>query len=72
MFTIDTLVDQAARTTKQTFAHIPNQEIRTGFESLLDAQVQYTKAVFATGTELVKTVVDSATSYMPKQTVAKK
>lgn len=41
MFTIDTLVDQNVTAAKQAFAYIPNQEVRNGFESLVDAQASY-------------------------------
>jgi hypothetical protein len=72
MFTVDTLVDNAAKQTKAVFAHIPNEEIRTGFETLVDAQATWTKTVAAVGTDIAKTVAESATSFIPKQTVAKK
>jgi hypothetical protein len=72
MFTVDTLVDNAAKQTKAVFTHIPNEEIRTGFETLVDAQAAYTKAVVTATTDIVKTVAESATSFIPKQTVAKK
>ena len=72
MFTVDTLVDNATKQTKAVFAHIPNEEIRTGFETLVDAQAAWTKTVAAATTDIAKTVADSATSFIPKQTVAKK
>ena len=72
MFTVDTLVDNATKQTKTILSHIPNEEIRNGFETLIDAQATWTKTVLAAGTDIVKTVADSATSFIPKQTVAKK
>ena len=72
MFTVDTLVDNAAKQTKAVFAHIPNEEIRTGFETLVDAQAAWAKTVAAATTDIAKTVAESATSFIPKQTVAKK
>ena len=72
MFTVDTLVDNAAKQTKAVFAHIPNEEIRRGFETIVDAQTTWTKTVVAVGTDMAKTVAESATSFIPKQTVAKK
>ena len=72
MFTVDTLVDTVVKQTKSVFTYIPNEEIRTGFETLIDAQAAYTKALVATTTDIVKTVAESATSFVPKQTVAKK
>jgi hypothetical protein len=72
MYNIDTLVDNAAKQTKSVFTYIPNEEIRTGFETLVDAQAAYTKAMVAVTTDIAKTVAESATSFVPKQTVAKK
>lgn len=72
MYNIDTLVDTAAKQTKSIFAHIPNEEIRSGFETLVDAQATWTKTVAAVSTDIAKTVADSTTSFIPKQTVAKK
>jgi hypothetical protein len=72
MFTVDTLVDTATKQTKSVLAHIPNEEIRTGFEALVDAQATWTKTVVAATTDIAKTVAESTTSFIPKQTVAKK
>ena len=72
MYNVDTLVDNAAKQSKAVFAHIPNEDIRTGFETLVDAQATWTKTVVAATTDIAKTVAESATSFIPKQTVAKK
>jgi hypothetical protein len=72
MYNVDTLVDNAAKQSKAVFSHIPNEEIRTGFETLVDAQATWTKTVVAATTDIAKTVAESATSFIPKQTVAKK
>lgn len=73
MFTIDTLVDHNVATAKQAFAYIPNQEVRNGFESLVDAQADYTKAVFGVATDLSKTMYDTVLATVQKQAaVAKK
>jgi hypothetical protein len=72
MYNVDTLVDNAAKQTKAVFSHIPNEEIRSGFETLVDAQATWTKTVVAATTDIAKTVAESATSFIPKQTVAKK
>ena len=72
MFTIDTLVDHNAKTVKQAFASIPNDQIRNGAEALVDAQATYTKAVFAAATEIGKTIADSVIAAFPKQEVSKK
>lgn len=73
MFTIDTLVDHNVATTKQVFAYIPNQEVRTGLETLVDAQANYAKTVFGIATDMGKSFYDSALAAVQKQaTVAKK
>jgi len=72
MYNVETLVDNAAKQTKAVFSHIPNEEIRSGFETLVDAQATWTKTVVAVTTDITKTVAESATSFIPKQTVAKK
>jgi hypothetical protein len=72
MYNIDTLVDNTAKQSKAVLAHIPNEEIRLGFETLVDAQATWTKTVAAVATDITKTVAESATSFIPKQTVAKK
>jgi hypothetical protein len=72
MFTIDTLVDNATKTTKATIAHIPNEDIRNGFETMVDAHATFAKTMYNTGFELAKSVADSLITFAPKQTVAKK
>lgn len=72
MFTVDTLVDNAAKTTKSSLIYIPNDDIRTSLETLVEANATFVKTVYNTSFELTKTVVDSAIASFPKQTVAKK
>ena len=73
MFTINTLVDHTVATTKQAFAYIPNQEIRTGLETLVDAQAEFTKTMFGIATDMGKSFYDAALATFPKQpAVAKK
>lgn len=72
MFTVDTLIDNATKTTKSILVHIPNEDIRTGFETIVDANASFVKTIYNTSFELAKTVADSAIASMPKQTVAKK
>jgi hypothetical protein len=67
MLSIDTIVDHSTTTTKQALAFIPNQEVRNGFESLVDAQANFTKAVFTTTTDLGKIMYDSIIATFPKQ-----
>lgn len=68
MFTIDTLVDTTAKTTKQAFAYIPNEDVRASFETLVDAQAAFTKTVANTTTDLARVFADQVLA----QTVAKK
>lgn len=72
MFTVDTLVDNAAKTTKTALVHIPNEDVRSSLETLVDANATFAKTVYNTGFELAKTFADSAIAAFPKQPVAKK
>jgi hypothetical protein len=72
MFTVDNLVDNAAKTTKSALVHIPHEDVRSSFETLIDAHAVFAKTIYNTSFELAKTVADSAISAFPKQTVAKK
>jgi len=72
MFTVDTLVDNAAKQTKQTFTHIPNDDVRTSLESIVDAQATYTKAVWTTTADLLKTAQENVVAYYTTKPVAKK
>lgn len=59
MFTIDTLVDTGVKNTKAVFAYIPNEDVRTGFEAIVDAQASFTKTVYNTTVDLAKQSLDS-------------
>jgi len=72
MFTVDNLVDNAAKTTKPVLVHVPHEDVRGSLEALVDAHAIFTKTVYNTSFELAKTVADSAISAFPKQNVAKK
>jgi hypothetical protein len=72
MFTIDTLVDNAAKNTKQTLTHIPNDDVRTGLEAIVDAQAAFTKTVWSTTADLVKTAQENVVAYYTTKPVAKK
>jgi hypothetical protein len=52
--------------------HVPNEDVRTGLETLVDANAAFTKTVYNTSFELAKTVADSAIAFFPKQPVSKK
>jgi hypothetical protein len=59
MFTIDTVVDQAVKTAKQSLALVQDAGIKKEFEALVDAQAAYTKTAYNTQLELTKQVVAS-------------
>jgi hypothetical protein len=63
MFTIDTLVDTGVKNTKAVFAHIPNEDVRTGFEAIVDAQAAFTKTFYNTTVDLAKQSMDSVTQF---------
>lgn len=67
MLSIDTIVDHSTNTAKQAFAFIPNQDVKNGVESLIDAHANFTKAVFTTSTDIAKIVYDSILASVPKQ-----
>jgi hypothetical protein len=71
MFTIDTVIDHNVKTAKQMFAHLPNDEVRSNLETLVEAQAAYTKTVFATTTDLFKMATDQLAAFNPTK-VAKK
>ena len=72
MLSINTLVDHGATTAKQAFSFIPNQEVKNGVESLIDAHANFTKAVFTTSTDLGRVMYDSVLASLPKQTPVSK
>ena len=72
MFTVDTLFDNAVKTTKSALVHVPNEDVRQNLETLVEANAVFAKTICNTSFELVKTVADSATAFFPKQPVAKK
>lgn len=65
MFTIDTLVDHTAKTSKSVLANLPNDQVRINLETLVDAQAAYTKTVFAATTDLAKMVTDQFAAFAP-------
>jgi len=71
MFTVDTLVDNVAKQTKQTFTYIPNDDVRTSLESIVDAQAAYTKTVWSTTADLLKTAQENVVAYYTTKSVAK-
>jgi hypothetical protein len=71
MFTVNTVVDQATKNTKSVLGYIPNDEVRTNLEILVDAQAAYTKTVYAAATDLVKLTTDHLATFNPAKTVKK-
>ena len=71
MFTVDTLVDNAVKQTKSVFTYIPNNEVRSNLETLVEAQAAYTKTVYSATTDLVKLATDHLAAFNPTK-VAKK
>ena len=71
MLTIDTVVDQNVRNTKLVLAYVPNETLRKSFETMLDAQAEFTKTMFSTGVELVKVAADQIGKVNPLTSVKK-
>jgi hypothetical protein len=71
MFTVDTVVDQATKNTKTVLGYIPNEEVRSNLETLVEAQATYTKTVYAAATDLVKLTTDHLASFNPTKAAKK-
>jgi hypothetical protein len=63
MFTVDTVVDTTVKNTKTVLAYVPNEEVRSSFETIVDAQANFTKTVYNTSLELAKQAMESMTQY---------
>lgn len=72
MFTVDTVVDTATKNTKTVLGYIPNDDVRTSFETLVDAQAVYTKTILNTTADLAKLATDSVIKTATEATKAKK
>jgi|688.fasta_scaffold503111_3 hypothetical protein len=70
MFTVDTVVDNAVKTSKAVLIHVPNEDVRTSMEKLVEANATFAKTVYNTSFELAKNVADSAIAFFPKQPAA--
>lgn len=57
MFTIDTVVDTAVKSTKQVTALIQEDSFRKEVDALVDAQAKFVKSSYNTGLEMSKTFV---------------
>ncbi len=72
MFTIDSVVDTVAKNSKLAIGYIPNDTVRTNFETLVDAQAAYTKTIWNAGVEMTKLAADNVVKYTTEATKAKK
>jgi hypothetical protein len=63
MFTVDTVVDTAVKNTKTVLAYVPNEDVRTSFETIVDAQADFAKTVYNTGFELAKQTMESLNQF---------
>ena len=59
MFTIDTVVDQSVKSVKQALSYVQDKNIRSEFESLVDAQASFAKTTFNTSVELAKLATEN-------------
>ena len=72
MFTIDTMVDNAASQTKNGLAYVQNDTVRTNLETVVDASAEYFKTLYNTGLALGKTAYEGLSALAPKQPADKK
>ena len=72
MFTIDNVVDTVAKNSKTAIGYIPNDVVRSNFETLVDAQAAFTKTVWNTGTEMAKHLADNVVKHTTDAVKAKK
>lgn len=72
MFTVDSAVDTAVKNTKSMLSYVPQEEVRSSFETLIEAQAAYTKTFFNTGVELANLAKESVTKYVGDNKFAKK
>jgi len=63
MFTVDTAVDTAVKNTKSVLAYVPNEDVRTSFETIVDAQAHFTKTMYNTGLELAKQTMENLSQF---------
>ena len=63
MFTVDTVVDTAVKNTKSVLAYVPNEDVRTSFETIVDAQADFTKTFYNTGLDLAKQTMENLTQF---------
>jgi hypothetical protein len=72
MFTVDTLVDNAATQTKNGLVFVQNETVRTSLETVVDASAEYFKTIYNTSITLGKTAYESLNSLAPKTAADKK
>jgi len=59
MFTIDTVVDQNAKTAKQMVSFVQDEKVRKELDLLVDAQAAYAKTIYNSAMDLTKVVVEN-------------
>lgn len=52
MFTLDTVVDTAVKSAKGVLAYVPDSNIRSGFETIVEAQAEFAKTIWNSSLEL--------------------
>jgi len=63
MFTVDTAVDHAVSTSKQILALVPEAQVRSNLEALVDAQAAYTKSIYSTSVDLAKLAMENVSKF---------
>jgi len=66
MFTINTVVDTAVKSAKQSLSYVPDAGVKKEAEALIDAQAAYAKTIYNTGLEFSKLIVESFGKYDAK------
>jgi hypothetical protein len=72
MFTVDTLVDNAATQTKNGLVFVQNETVRNSLETVVDASAEYFKTIYNTSITLGKTAYESLNALAPKTAADKK
>lgn len=63
MFTLDNLITTAQAYAKAPIAFVPNKEVRTGLNQLVDAQVTFTQTVTKAVTDIVTGMNKEVTNF---------
>jgi len=63
MFNFKSVLDQAATASKQSFAFVQDKVVRGSLETLVDAQVEFTKTFYDTTLDLSKQFVEGSKQF---------